>query len=284
MNGPDPEKLLGGWATGTLTKSEREILMRAALEDPSIFEQFVEEDDWRGALDDEDFRRQLRARLQHMEAARPRPWYHLLSVAARNALRPQLLLPASALAAVAVVMLIRQGVISETSPVAGVVLGPGTIPALHAAGLLEQPAPQANRQEQQFVEQSRSAPPRRSGGGSLGLDRSGSTPTYSLGDRQRIGISVARDSNVLLVEERGDGSVVRLFPNKFQSSPSIKASQTVLVPPAGQGDLAVEGPPGRRTLRLLIFPPDVDPLSPDVDWNQARQQASVVEKHYQVQP
>ena len=279
MNGPDPEKLLGGWATGTLTKSEREILMRAALEDPTIFEQFVEEDDWRGALDDEDFRLKLRTRLQQMEAARPRPWYHLLSAAARNMLRPQWLLPASALLAVAVVMLIRQGVISENSTVAGVVLGPGTIPALHAAGLLDQ----VNGQERQFVEQSRSAPPRRSGGGSLALDRSGSTPTYYLGDRQRIGISVARDSNVLLVEERGDGSVVRLFPNKFQSSPSLKASQTVLVPPAGQGDLAIEGPPGKRTLRLLIFPPDVDPLSPDVDWNQARQQASVVEKHYQVQ-
>lgn len=278
MNGPDPEKLLGGWATGTLTKSEREVLMRAALEDPSIFEQLVEEDDWRGALEDEDFRRQLRQRLQQIEAAQPRPWHHALAVAFRGALRPQWLLPASALAAVAVVMLIRQGVISENSTVAGVVLGPGTIPALHAAGLLEQPG----NQEQRLVEQTRSAPPKRSGGGALALDRTGANPTYYLGDRQRIGISVARDSNVLLTEERADGNVVRLFPNKFQSSASIRANQTVLVPPAGQGDLAVEGPAGKRTLRLLIFPPDVDPLSASVDWNQARQQASVVEKHYQV--
>jgi len=279
MNGPDPEKLLGGWATGTLTKSEREVLMRAALEDPSVFEQLVEEDDWRGALEDQDFRRQLQVRLQQIEAARPRPWYWSIANAFRGALRPQWLWPVGAIAAVAVVMLIRQGVISENSPIAGVVLGPGTIPALHAAGLLGA----ADRPEQQLVEQSHAAPPKRSGGGSLALDRAGSNPTYYLGDRQRIGISVARDSNVLLTEERPDGTVVRLFPNRFQSSPSVQANQTVLVPPAGQGDLAVEGPPGSRTLRLLIFPPDVDPLSPGIDWAQARQQASAVEKHYQVQ-
>jgi hypothetical protein len=62
-------KLLGGYATGTLTGAEREALMRAALEDQDLFNALAEEERLREMLDDPAWRRELAASLR--EPGRP---------------------------------------------------------------------------------------------------------------------------------------------------------------------------------------------------------------------
>lgn len=276
MRPQDARKLLGGYATGTLTKTEREELMRAALEDPSLFEELVEEEDWRAALSAEPFRETLRRRLRKLLADSKHSWSERFSAV----FRMKWITVLSATAALAVILLIRQGVVPESSPMANIVLGPGTVPALRAAGILEQPG----EPEKRLASQSRTEPAPVAQGASIGLDRGGAEPHYRVGDRQRIGFQIPAKANVLLIEERPDGAAVRLFPNRFQSSPAVTPGVTVLVPPAGQGDLEVEGPAGRRTLRLLVFPPDVDPLTSNTSWAEIRGRARAIEKHYEVEP
>jgi hypothetical protein len=268
-------KVLGGYATGTLTKSEREALMCAALEDADLFEQLVEEEDWRRVFADEEYRNRLRRRLRQLQPDTRAGWRLGTGI-----FQKRWLMVAGAFATVVVIALIRQGLMPESSLVARVVLGPGEIPALRAAGILEQPG----QSERELESRSRTAPPPVGSGATLGLDRAGWQPQYRVGDRQRIGFRLPQDGKVLLVEERADGSVVRLFPNRFQSSPGVKRNETVLVPPAGQGDLTVEGRVGVRRLRLLIFPDYVDPVIPNVNWAQIRNHARVVEKRYEVLP
>ena len=103
------------------------------------------------------------------------------------------MIPVGAVAAIGVILLIRQGTVSESSTLAQVVLGPGTIPALHAAGILDEPAAPERRMERQIA----TDPPKRLGGGSIGLDQSGRKPVYRVGDRQRIGFEVDSESRVL---------------------------------------------------------------------------------------
>ncbi len=298
MNPRDERLLLGGYPTNTLTRDEREALMLAASQDDELFAALVEADDLREALSDDAFRHEL---IRNLRVASPETeqslWGRLRHFVSRAlgarggvgdpaagwqpAPRWRFGWPAVASAALAIVaiVLIRIGTISETSPVARIALGPGTIPALHAAGILEGPSPSESRLESQ----SRQAPPADGkGSATLALDRSGAIPEYRIGDRLRIGFSVASPANALLIEERPDGSTVRLFPNRFTSSPGVAKGVTTLVPPAGQGDFEVEGPAGRRTLRLLIFPASVDPLASELDWESVRAQARVVERPYEI--
>ena len=67
MNARELERLLGGFAAGTLTGSERGELMRAALEDQQLFDALADEEALRDALADPVFRSRLRARLAPVE-------------------------------------------------------------------------------------------------------------------------------------------------------------------------------------------------------------------------
>lgn len=273
---PDPRSLIGAYATGSLTRTERELLMRAALEDDSLFALLAEADDWREALADEDFRQTVLARLRatsepirpswrdRLAAVFPKPW----------------LTGAAAAAGIVVILLVRSGYLSESSPAARIALGDAGLAALHSADLLQTPTPA----ERALESSSRADPPPAARDAALALDRAGSNPAYRIGDRQRIGFTLPERASVLLAEELPDGSAVRLFPNRFQESPSVQPNQTVRVPPDGQGDRQVEGPPGQRVIRLLVFPPDIDPLAPGLAWEGLKAQARVVERRYRVNP
>jgi len=71
MNRDDIEKLLGGYAAGTLTPGEREALFAAALEDQQLFESLAAEEPLRELLQDPAVRAQLLSALDD----RPAPWY-----------------------------------------------------------------------------------------------------------------------------------------------------------------------------------------------------------------
>ncbi len=66
MKREDVEKLLGGYASGTLTDAERQALCEAALSDQEIFDALVEEETLREILADP------RARRRLMDATEPR--------------------------------------------------------------------------------------------------------------------------------------------------------------------------------------------------------------------
>ena len=75
MKREDIDKLLGGYATGSLTPEEREALFGAALEDQSLFNQLAEEEPLRQLLSDPGARSHLLAALD----AAPQPWYRRLA-------------------------------------------------------------------------------------------------------------------------------------------------------------------------------------------------------------
>jgi hypothetical protein len=78
-------KLLGGYATGTLTAGEQQALFAAALEDQELFDELAREQSLRDLLQDPSARAHLLAAMDE----RPLPWY-------RRYWRPLLLTAASA--------------------------------------------------------------------------------------------------------------------------------------------------------------------------------------------
>ncbi len=71
MKREEIEKLLGGYATGTLTEAEREALFAAALDDQQLFETLAREEPLRELLQDPASRGALLATLDEA----PEPWY-----------------------------------------------------------------------------------------------------------------------------------------------------------------------------------------------------------------
>ncbi|MCP5116578.1 MAG: hypothetical protein GY953_37595 [bacterium] len=63
MRPEEAEKLLGGYATGSLTSEERQALFAAALDDQKLFDTLADEEALRDALSDDTFRRELIATL-----------------------------------------------------------------------------------------------------------------------------------------------------------------------------------------------------------------------------
>jgi len=102
MNREDIEKLLGGYATGTLTPEEQQALFAAALEDQALFDNLAREQALHDLLRDPAARANLLAAL---DAPRPRPWRWLLQ-------------PAVLTGAVAALALVTVYVVREKRPAA----------------------------------------------------------------------------------------------------------------------------------------------------------------------
>ena len=71
MRREDIRKLLGGYATGTLTAEERQALFEAALDDQELFEALVKEQALRELLEDPAARAHLLAALDDGPLPRP---------------------------------------------------------------------------------------------------------------------------------------------------------------------------------------------------------------------
>ena len=74
MSREDVQKLLGGYATGTLTAEEQEALFTAALEDQEIFDALVREQGLRDLLRDPSARAEVLAALDERPARGVRAW------------------------------------------------------------------------------------------------------------------------------------------------------------------------------------------------------------------
>src|SRR5690242_15601509 len=98
MKRDDIDKLLGGYATGTLTAEEREALFAAALEDQQLFEALAREEPLRELLQEPVAKARLLAGLEQ----KPAPWY-------RRWLRPAAwAIPVAAMAAVVVSLIVER--------------------------------------------------------------------------------------------------------------------------------------------------------------------------------
>lgn len=73
MKPDEIRKLLGGYATGTLTEEERRILFEAALKDQDLYNELAGEEPLRAYLSDPAFRRQLGDALEPRQSA----WHRL---------------------------------------------------------------------------------------------------------------------------------------------------------------------------------------------------------------
>jgi len=81
MSRDDARKLLGGYATGTLTAEEQRALFEAALEDQELFDALVREQPLRDLLDDPAARAQLLAAVDDASAPWYRRWWRPVPVA-----------------------------------------------------------------------------------------------------------------------------------------------------------------------------------------------------------
>jgi hypothetical protein len=270
MKADDNRSLVARHLLGSLRRSETEKLMRRALEDQALFEELLGIEDVRNAFQDPAFRAGVAAELR-ARARRP-SWTEWLL---RGRVRAVWMTAAATAIAVVALIVMRPGPSGNTSSL-NVELGSSQ--AMEEQSVLARLLPQEPRR----LEPPPGAPGLSSKEASLAFDRQGDVPVYRRGDAMRIGFQLAQDAAVLVVEEWPDGATLRLFPNRYQSSAQVKARTLVLIPPAGQGPIAVEGPVGTRAVRVMVFPPGTDPLDFRAPWEETRRKAQVVTRRYRV--
>jgi hypothetical protein len=266
-----PEHLLASYALGGLNAEERKNLFQAALSDQELFDRLVEEEQARLALQQPENRALL------LNAMREEPAPTFLRHLAAWFRQPRYL-ALSAVAAVALTITI----LVWTSPAGNrlaVSLDPTRAPTI---SMLSVETTEPGRAPQPDSSQLFRLPVKRQIAARLGLNKPGNTPEYRIGEPIRIGLSIANDANCLLFDRQADQPAVRLFPNRFTSNTTVRGSETVFIPPAGQGNMIVGGPPGLHQLRLIVVPPDVAlDLSAPASWAD---KATVVQQDYRVLP
>ena len=274
MPANDPRDLIGGYILGSLTRNETGQLARKALEDDEVMQQMFDAEPMRDALEDPVFRAELKAALRHaQQTERPSLKDRLTAFFAQRWVLP---VTCVALANIFIgVILLNRGSDMQTFEVA---LAQEDFQS-KSAGILP-----VSGEEFELWRRSQESPPRLQAKASLALDRSGDSPSYAIGDKQRIGFRIEEDARVVVLEERPDGTIIRLFPSALQSESLVRAGIQVLIPPEGQGNMIVDGPPGKHKLRILMFPPNVDPLSPDKSWDELQRNAAAADRQFEVRP
>ena len=150
MNRDDIRKLLGGYATGTLTPGEQEALFEAALQDQELFDALAREQSLRDLLRDPAAKAQLLAALDE----RPLPWYRRLGW-----WRPAAAVVAMAGLSAVVVTTVRNHRAPQTETVARVNPPPAELrPAPVAPQMLDQVVAAPPKQKATAVNRRYSAP------------------------------------------------------------------------------------------------------------------------------
>jgi hypothetical protein len=256
----DPTRLLGGYATDTLTEAERRELLMAALDDQEVFDAVLAEDGLRELLEAPGARRQVLSALE-----RPTWWERARAWLQRPATWADL----AVLAATLVVGVVGYRVFLGTAPQEGgrpaaARPAPVVAPAI-LAHLLALPAHEARP---------------------AGLEREGGTAEQANrvapGETLELRATLRGPARILVVEERPDGEAVQVFPAAGERPVLVEA------PPDGGPairlfSVTAAASPGVHRLRLVVAPLDVDlgSASPgDVDRQAAR--LSLVDLTYEV--
>jgi hypothetical protein len=270
MSDSEDPKLVAGYGTNTLNDAETARLWHAAAEDQSVFDAIMQEQDMRDLLDDYVCRKRVLDSLRRDRAG----W-----LARFTFVRPSAWAFAGAMAAtVLIVATLRYGKVERPEEYT-VALSAGPSISMRDLGI------QRRSTADNAADPVLALPPQHAIDVDFGINKGGARPVYRPGEPMRMGFKVKTGANVVVVETRADGSEVQLFPNFYISSPRVPANQQVLIPPAGQGDMQVEGTAGPRRVRVLVTPPDVDPLKLDRSGMSALAgRVTVMEREYLVQP
>jgi hypothetical protein len=106
-------------------------------------------------------------------------------------------------------------------------------------------------------------------------------PAREEGAAVGLWFQVDAPSRPLVLERQAERRTILLFPRPGQRSEPVPAGRRVFVTDADGGLYVVRDPPGRRQVRLLVFPPDVDPLTlPAAELERLAPRVTVVERRY----
>jgi len=97
--------------------------------------------------------------------------------------------------------------------------------------------------------------------------------------------SVDAPSRPLVLEERSTHEVVLLFPPPGEPSVTLPASSEITIEDPVGGTYVVREPAGPRRVRLIVFPPEVDPFAiQPTELARLIPHLTILEKHYVAAP
>jgi len=100
-----------------------------------------------------------------------------------------------------------------------------------------------------------------------------------------LAFRVERDSRPLVLEQRANMEIVLLFPPAGRPSVVIPASRQVRIEDPRGGTYVLREPAGPRRVRLIVFPPDVDPLTiQPTELGRLLPRLTIVERHFLAAP
>jgi len=118
------------------------------------------------------------------------------------------------------------------------------------------------------------------------LDLAGSVPGEELvlGEGAGVDLTFRVDvpARALVLEDRAQIHLVQLYPAAGQASGVLEAGQRVRVTASDGGPLVIVDPPGDRRVRLVVFPPEIDPLTVQpTELGRMASQLTVLEVRYE---
>jgi hypothetical protein len=106
-------------------------------------------------------------------------------------------------------------------------------------------------------------------------------PARQEGAAVGLWFQVEAASRPLVLERQAELRTVLLFPRPGQPSEVVPPGQRIFVTDADGGVYVVRDPPGPRWVHLIVFPPDVDPLTLSApELTRVAPRVTVIERRY----
>lgn len=87
------------------------------------------------------------------------------------------------------------------------------------------------------------------------LNKSGSKPTYKVGEKMTINVAASEDCNLMVFDFDGTNSLKQIFPNEYQPNGVVKAGETVVIGgPDSPFDYQVGGSGGQERIFVYAYP------------------------------
>lgn len=252
----DPKRLLGGYATDSLTQAERETLLRAALDDQELFDALVEEEGLRELLSDAAARQKVLEALE--QATRWERWFGWLR-------RPATVTDLLAVAAVVIVAVVAHQVYRATSSERSVETAarPGmrALPQASLDRLAALPSKAETPSAEIALETGLAAAPER----------------LRPGDLVAIRLTVKQPSRVVLLQVGPDGSAGQAWP-PGDAPPGLLAPTARETTAIRHVRVKASNAPGTNRLRLVAAPTDLDLVAlPPSDINRVASRLALVD-------
>jgi hypothetical protein len=87
------------------------------------------------------------------------------------------------------------------------------------------------------------------------LNKSGSKPTYKVGEKMTINVAASEDCNLMVFDFDGTNSLKQIFPNEYQPNGVVKAGETIIIGgPDSPFDYQVGGSGGQERIFVYAYP------------------------------